>query len=191
MKVANRVMYDPFEAFQKISDLWEKQLNHFLSLYSANCDLENLSKKNNDTQMRTLELFRKNQEVLASILNIPTKSDLAQLANRNRQTEETLESLETQLWELHDSVNSTNKDIESVIEVSKEIIKLTKQLKSELLKTKKQLADTKDLQKEIVEMKKELTQLNTFKEEIEILKTLIDKGDAQETALAAPTGKAK
>ena len=131
-----------------------------------------------------MKVFRKNQEALASVLNIPTKNDLANLASLTIQTEEKIESLEEQIWNLQDSVKSQSKEIESVVEVAKEIIKLTKQLKTELVKTKKEQADSKDVQRELQEMKLELTKLNNFKDEFEILKNLIEKGKQVEPALA-------
>lgn len=177
---------DSYEVLNKITELWEKQLNLYLVAIKNNGDVEKPLRSSIDSQAaRSLQLFRKNQELFASMLNIPTKSDLVQLANREVQTEEKLDSLEEQLWGLSEAVQTTNKDIESVIDVSKEIIKLTKQLKTELAKTKKQLAETKDLQADLVEMKKELIQLNTFKDEIEMLKSLIDKGEQKEAVVAA------
>jgi uncharacterized protein YdaT len=187
----NQSIFDSYAALTKFNEVWEKQLNIYLSLLSNNTELDQLSKKGIDSQARTIELFRKNQEVFASILNIPTKSDLAKLANRENQTEEKLDALEEQLWSLNETVTTTSKDIESVIDVSKEIIKLTKQLKTELTRTKKQLAETKDLQNDLVEMKQELIQLNTFKEEFEMLKTLIDKGEKKEPVAAGAPGPAK
>ncbi|WP_147533623.1 polyhydroxyalkanoate biosynthesis repressor PhaR [Bacillus marasmi] len=182
---------DSYTVLNKINELWEKQLNVYLTLISNNKDLEQLTAKAEDTQFRTLQIFRKNQEVIASLLNVPTKSDLKLLVNRENQTEEKLDSLEEQLLSLSEVVLSTNKDVESVIDVSKEIIKLTKQLKTELTRTKKQLAETKDLQSDLVEMKKELVQLNSFKEEFEALKTLIDKGEQKEPVAAGASGPAK
>ncbi|NMD69670.1 polyhydroxyalkanoate biosynthesis repressor PhaR [Bacillus sp. DNRA2] len=182
---------DSYAVLNKINEIWEKQLNVYLSVISNNKELEQLTAKAEVSQFRTLELFRKNQEVIASILNVPTKSDLAKLTSRENQTEEKLDSLEEQLFGLSEAVQSTNKDIESVIDVSKEIIKLTKQLKTELTRTKKQLSETKDLQTDIVAMKKELVQLNTFKDEIEALKTLIDKGEQKEPVVAGSSGQSK
>jgi len=177
-------LQDTYDVLNKITELWEKQLNLYLSTIKNNGEIETIAKTGMDSQTKSLQLIRKNQELFASMLNIPTKSDLEKLVNRENQTDEKLDSLEEQLWGLSEAVQSSNKDIESVIDVSKEIIKLTKQLKSELIKTKKQLAETKDLQSDLVEMKKELIQLNTFKEEFEMLKTLIDKGEQKEAVVA-------
>lgn len=184
-------LYDPYELFNKLNELWEKQMNIYFALFTHQGEVDKHPSAGIEAYTRNLDFFRKNQEVIANILNIPTKRDLTVLANRNLQTEEKLDSLEEQLFGLQEGINATNKDIESLIGVSKEIIKLTKQLKTELVKTKKELAETKNFQSDLIEMKKELTQLNTFKEEFEMLKTLIDKGEQKEPAVAVSTAPSK
>jgi chromosome segregation ATPase len=179
--------YDPYEIIKYFGEIWGKQINDYINLVTNNSEYGELIKRGNDPLARQLEFFRKNQEVLANILNLPTKNDLKNLANFHIQTEEKIESLEEQIWSLQDSIKVTNKDIESVVEVSKEIIKLTKQLKTELVKTKKELAETKVFQSDLQDMKKELAQLNSFKEEFEMLKSLIDKGDQKASILAGST----
>lgn len=172
--------YDPYDSFKKYSELWEKQINDFIFLWTNNSEFVKMSKVGTEAHSRYLETLRKNQEAMATLLNMPTKNDLANVANLTIQTENKIDALEEQIWELQDSVKSTNKEIESVVEVSREIIKLTKQLKTELLKTKKELADTRDLQMELQEMKHELLKLNNFKEDFEILKGLIEKNNVVE-----------
>ncbi|MDM5328211.1 polyhydroxyalkanoate biosynthesis repressor PhaR [Neobacillus sp. CF12] len=175
--------YDPFDSLKNYSELWEKQINDFIYLWTNNTEFVKMSKVGTQTQSRYLEAIRKNQETLAGVLNIPTKNDLANVATLTIQTEEKIESLEEQIWDLQDSMKSQSKEIESVVEISKEIIKLTKQLKTELVKTKKELADSKDIQNELQEMKIELSKLNTFKDEFEILKELIEKDKRDELVL--------
>jgi hypothetical protein len=182
--------YDPYDSFKKYSELWEKQINDFIYLWTNNSEFVKMSKAGTETQSRYLEAFRKNQEALAGVLNIPTKNDLANVATLTIQTEEKIETLEEQIWDLQDSMKTQSKEIETVVEVSKEIIKLTKQLKTELVKTKKELADSKDIQSELQEMKLELSKLNTFKDEFEILKNLIAK-DKREEPILAGAGSAK
>lgn len=177
--------YDPYDSFKKYSDLWEKQINDFFYLWTNNNEFVKMSKAGTEAHSRYLENLRKNQEAMAGLLNMPTKTDLANVANLTIQTEEKIDSLEEQIWELQSAVHSQNKEIESVIEVSKEIIKLTKQLKTELVKAKKELIDTQDLQFELREMKQELMKLNKFKEEFDVLKNLIEKKTPSEPVLAS------
>ncbi|MEH7108342.1 polyhydroxyalkanoate biosynthesis repressor PhaR [Bacillus sp. JJ1764] len=167
--------FDPFEAFHKMSLLWEKQINDFIYLWTNNNEFVKVSNMGTELHSRYLEQLKKNQEMMASVLNLPTKSDITNVANLTIQAEEKIEALEEQLWELQDSVKSQSKDLESVVEISKEVIKLSKQLKTELTKTKKEVADTKSLHAELQEMKFELLKLNQFKEEFETLKQFMEK----------------
>lgn len=182
--MSDKKNYDPYESLHKFSLLWEKQINDFIFLLTNNNDFIKMSHRGTDLHSRYLETFKKNQEALASVLNLPTKNDVTNVANLTLQAEEKMEALEEQIWDLQDSVKSQNKEIESVVEVSKEIIKLTKQLKTELVKTKKELADTRGLHDELQELKFELLKLNDFKQEFETIKELIKEEKANEPVLA-------
>lgn len=175
--------FDPYDSFKKYSEIWEKQINDFIFLLSNNNEFVKMSKVVTDSHSRYVEVLKKNQEALAGVLNIPTKNDLANVTSLTIQTEEKIDSLEEQIWCVQDSLNSQSKEIESVVEVSKEIIKLTKQLKTELVKTKKELADTKTLQSELQEIKFELNKLTILKEDIEILKSHVKNDHQKEPVL--------
>ena len=82
-----------------------------------------------DSNAGYVEWLRKNQEMLANQLNVPTKNDLANAAKLSIQTQEKLDSLEEQIWDLSDSVARTNKEMKSVVEVLQEVVKITAQLK--------------------------------------------------------------
>jgi predicted RNase H-like nuclease (RuvC/YqgF family) len=181
---------DPYDSFKKYSEIWEKQINDFIFLLSNNNEFVKMSKVGTDSHSRYLEAFKKNQEVIAGVFNIPTKNDLANVTSLTIQTEEKIDSLEEQIWDLQDSLKSQSKDIESVVEVSKEIIKLTKQLKTELVKTKKELADSRNLQRELQEIKFELNKLTNLKEDIEILKNH-NKNDQQIAPVLTGAGSTK
>lgn len=172
--------YDPFDSFKKYSEVLEKQINDFIFLWSNNNEFVKMANTGSEANSRYLEAFRKNQEALAGVLNIPTKNDLANIASLTIQTEEKVVSLEEQIWDLQDSLKSQSTEIEAVVEISKEIIKLTKQLKTELVKTKKELADSKNLQSELQEIRFELNKLNNLKDEIEILKGHVEKDNQKD-----------
>jgi hypothetical protein len=176
--------YDPYDSFKKYSELWEKQINDFIYLWTDNSEFLKMSKLGTEAHSRYLETLRKNQETMASLLNMPTKNDVANVANLTIQTEEKIEALEEQIWDLQESVRTQSKEIESVVEVSKEIIKLTKQLKSDLVKSKKEHADSAKLHAELQEMKLELIKLSSFKQEFELLKDLIEKDKTAEPVVA-------
>lgn len=180
--------YDPFESFHKLSTLWEKQINDFIYLLTDNKDFVKMSKFSTEINSRYLEELKKNQEALASVLNLPTKNDVSNVAVLTIQAEEKMEALEEQIWDLQDSMKSQSKEIESVVEISKEIIKLTKQLKTELVKTKKEQTETKELHAELQEMKFELMKLTSIKDEFESLKGLILEKEKNTERELAGTG---
>lgn len=171
--MANNNTYDPYDTFQKFSNQWEKQVNDMIHLWSNNREFVQFSRMNSDIQAKYMELLKKNTEFVANQLNLPTKKDLANIAKLSIQTDEKLDSLEEQIWNLQDSVNTTNKEVESIVEISSDIIKLTKQLKQELTRTKKELAETKELRVELQEVKNELIEIQSLKEEIGILKNIM------------------
>lgn len=161
----DKTSYDPYDTLHKFSLLLEKQINDFIYLWTDNNEFVKMSNVGSEIHSRYLETLKKNQEALANVLNLPTKSDVTNVSNLTIQVEEKIEALEEQIWGLHDSLNAQSKEIESVVKVSKEIIKLTKQLKTELVKTKKEQVDAKSLYTELQEMKLELIKLNDFTEE--------------------------
>ncbi|WP_026566198.1 poly(R)-hydroxyalkanoic acid synthase subunit PhaR [Bacillus sp. UNC41MFS5] len=173
--MSDKETYDPFESFYKLSLLWEKYINDFIYHWTDNKDFIKMSNTGTEINSRYLEALKKNQETLASVLNLPTKNDIANVVTLTVQAEEKIEALEGQIWGLQDSMKSQTREIESVVEISKEIIKLTKQLKTELVKTKKEQIETKELKAELQEMKFELMKLTNFKEEFESLKGLLEK----------------
>ena len=188
--MSDKKTYDPYDSFHKVSTLWEKQINDFIHLWTNNSEFVKMSKIGTDVNSRYFETLKKNQEAFASVLNLPTKHDVANVADLTIQAEEKIEALEEQIWELQDTMKSQSKEIETVVEISKEIMKLTKQLKTELVKTKKDLADTKDIHSELQEMKFELMKLNEIKEEFETLKSRVDNDNVEESVLAG-TGSSK
>jgi Rad3-related DNA helicase len=184
MEMTGKKPYDPYESLHKFSLLWEKQVNDFIYLWTNNKESVKMSQFGTEMHSRYMESFKKNQEALASVLNLPTKNDVTNVANLTLQAEEKMEALEEQIWDLQDSVKSQSKEIESIVDVSREMIKLTKQLKTELVKTKKELADTNSLQDELQEMKFELLKLNDFKKEFDTIKDLIKEDKGAELVLA-------
>ena len=137
--------FDPYDTFKKFSIQWEQQMNDMIHLCTNNNDFIKYAKMSSDSNAGYVEWLRKNQEMLANQLNLPTKNDLANVAKLSVQTQEKLDSLEEQIWDLSDSAARTNKEMESVVEVSHEVVKMTKQLKTQLTETKEELAELKNL----------------------------------------------
>jgi polyhydroxyalkanoic acid synthase PhaR subunit len=168
--MADQTTFDPYETFKRFYDQWEKQANDMIHLWTNNREFVALSKVGSDTQARYQEIFKKNQEFLANQLHLPTKKDVANIAKLSIQTEEKLDSLEEQIWKLQESIDSSQKEMKSMVDVSSEIIKLTKQLKTEQSRSTKELEKIKELRTDLQEMKSELAEINSLKEEIVHLK---------------------
>lgn len=143
--MSNQRIFDPYDTFKNFSNRWEQRMNDMIHLYTNNNYFIKYAKMSSDSDARYVEWLRKNQEMLANRLNLPTKNDLANVAKLSVQTEEKLDSLEEQIWNLSDSVARTNKEMESGIEVSHEVVKMTKQLYTQLTETKEELAELKNL----------------------------------------------
>lgn len=169
-------MYNPYDTFKKLSKQWEKQVNDYIHLWTNTEDFVSLSKLSTESHANFIERLRKNQELLATQLNIPTKKDLANVSKLTIQTEEKLDNLEEQIWSLADSVQQSNKEVEGIIEISNEVIKITKRLRTEMNKSKKEIETVNELKEEIVSLKKEVATVSSLKEEIASLKELIIEG---------------
>ena len=143
--MSNQRTFDPYDTFKNFSIRWEQRMNDMIHLYTNNNYFIKYAKMSSDSDARYVEWLRKNQEMLANRLNLPTKNDLANVAKLSVQTEEKLDSLEEQIWNLSDSVARTNKEMESGVEVSQEVVKMTKQLNTQLTETKEELAELKNL----------------------------------------------
>lgn len=172
--MTNQKTFDPYDLLNKFGGQGEKQLNDLIHLWTNNSEFARISGHSINTHARLQEMFNKTHELLANQLNLPTKNDLANLAQLSIQSEEKLDSLEEQIWKLQDSVSTSNQDIEGIAEVSNDITKLIKLLKTELSKTKAELAETKVLRSEMKEMKKELAEIVSLKAEISTFINFID-----------------
>ncbi|WML39672.1 polyhydroxyalkanoate biosynthesis repressor PhaR [Neobacillus sp. OS1-2] len=173
--MAGQGTFDPYDLVKKFSDQWEKQANEMIHSWTNNREFVGFSKVSSDIQSRYLEMVKKNQELLANQLHVPTKSDFAHVAKLAIQTEEKLDALEEQIWSLQASMDTANKGITSLVEVSREMMKLTKQLKSEQVKYKKDIEKVSEFYFEIQEIRSELAQNLVLKEEISALKKQVDE----------------
>lgn len=166
--------YDPFVGFRRISDMWEKQLNGLLYMMTDNNEFVQVLKAGTDSHSRYLGLLKKNQELMSGLLNMPTKSDVANVAKMSIQTEEKIDILEEQIWNLQDSLGSINKDN---LVMFQEMVSIVKQMKSEFQKLGPQSIET---QRELKELREEVTQLTDIKLELSALKNIIQKGKTKD-----------
>jgi len=165
--MSNNRPYDPFDSLSKITSQLEKQMNDLIYQVTDNKEFVRLLKRGSLSHTLLQERLSKNQELLASQLNMPTKNDLANVAKIAIQTEEKLDGLEEQLWNLSDSADKTNQEIVTIVEISKEVMKVTTHLKSELSELGKEKAELSEFKKEYMELKEEMSTMK------ELLKSFI------------------
>lgn len=165
--------YNPYETFKKLGSHWEKHMNELVHLWTDNQEFLRASNVSADVQARYMEWIQTTQEMMANQLNLPTKKDVANVSKIAIQAEEKLDALEEQLWKISDSVNDRQNEISEVVDVSQEVIKLTKRLRTDLNRMKKEVAATKDLQEEVKELREEVANVGDIKKELEEIKGLL------------------
>ncbi|MEH7414849.1 polyhydroxyalkanoate biosynthesis repressor PhaR [Neobacillus drentensis] len=181
----NDKTYQPFEGIKRISEMWERQINGLLYMMSDNNEFVNLLKVGTDSHARYLELLRKRQELVAGVMNLPTKKDVAKVAKLSIQAEGKIDILEEQIWNLQDSLIEVNK---GNIEMSQEIINIVKKMKDDVKKVEINHAnELSAVQLGLKELKQELSQLKDIKSELENLRNLLkeEKNRNNELVLAA------
>lgn len=140
--------YDPFVGVKRISEMWEKQLNGLLYMMTDNNEFVRLMKVGTESHARYMELLRKNQELMAGLMNIPTKKDVADVAKISIQSEEKIDKLEEQIWNLQDSMSSLNNEYLEVLKAVNQELSQLKDIRAELASIKTILAKGKGKEKE-------------------------------------------
>ncbi|MEH7013836.1 hypothetical protein V7087_24010 [Neobacillus niacini] len=149
-------MFDPYESFKQISEMWEKQINGLLFMATDNNEFVRLANTGLGVHSRYMELLRKNQELMAGIMNIPTKKDVANVANLSIQAEGKIDNLEEQIWKLQGSLGALNKEN---LELFQEMVKMIKQMQVEFQKTVQEVTDLKRIKDDFQELRKELVEI--------------------------------
>jgi predicted RNase H-like nuclease (RuvC/YqgF family) len=172
--MAKDKMYDPYEGFKQISEMWEKQINGLLFMSADNNELVQFTNAGLGIHSRYMELLKKNQELMAGFLNIPTKKDIANVANLSIQAEGKIDILEEQIWNLQDSLGTLNKEN---LELFHELVKMVKQMQVEFQKNLQEVSelkrmkdDFKEIRKDLVDIKIIQVNLREVKEELEEIK---------------------
>lgn len=151
--MSNQKIIDPFIGFNKLSEMWDKQLNGLLYNLTDNKEFVRTASFGLNTYSLYLERLRKNQELIAALMNIPTRKDVANAAKRSIQTEEKIDSLEEQIWNLQDSVSSITKENSAMFE---EVVNIVMQMKNELQKMTQVMAETQKMNDDLQELRKEI-----------------------------------
>jgi hypothetical protein len=164
--------FNPYELFTKVSAQCDKQLNELFRMGINNSEILPFAKAFTDSTTLFQEKFNKYQEILGAQLNLPTKKDVANIAKLSIQTEEKIDSLEEQLWNIQDSLKTSNKAA---------------------TKTKAELDEANELRRELKEVKKELSEIKSLKEEFSTLLEMMannkNKADEQKRERNGMTSK--
>jgi len=154
--MSNEKMFDPFESLKQISEMVEKQINGILFMAADNNEFVRLANGGLGAHSKYMELLRKNQELLAGIMNIPTKKDVANVANLSIQAEGKIDILEEHIWKLQDSLGDLNKEN---LELFQEMVKMIKQMQSEFEKTLLEVSELKTIKEDLLELRKGLVDI--------------------------------
>ena len=151
--MSNEKNYDSFLGLNQLSEMWDKQLTGLFYNMADNKEFVRTASFGINSYSMCLEKLRKNQELFASLLNIPTKKDVANAAKLSIQTEEKIDILEEQIWKLQDNVNSITKENVGMFE---EIVNIVMQMKNDLEKIAQDVAETKKINDDLQELRKEI-----------------------------------
>ena len=162
-------MFDPYEGIKQISEMWEKQINGLLYLAADNNEFVRLANKGLGVHSRYMELLRKNQELMAGIMNIPTKRDVANVANLSIQAEGKIDILEEQIWNLQDSLGAINKEN---LELFHEMVKMVKQMQAEFQKNIHEVAEIKKMKDDLQEIRKDLVDIKIIQVNLRDIKII-------------------
>jgi hypothetical protein len=179
--MTNDKTYQPFEGIKRISEMWERQMNGLLYMMSDNNEFVKLLKVGTESHARYLELLRKRQDLVAGVMNLPTKKDVANVAKLSIQAEEKMDNLEEQIWNLKESFDAVNS---GNIKMFQEMVNIVKQMKEDAKKVELNHAnELSAVQNELKELKQELGQLADIKTELINMKNFFQNAEQKDKDL--------
>ncbi|MGG1675377.1 hypothetical protein ACIFOT_06415 [Neobacillus sp. NRS-1170] len=140
--MSNDKIFEPFIGFNKLGEMWDQQLNGLLYNLADNKEFVRTASSGLNTYSMYLERLRKSQELFATLMNIPTKKDVANAAKLSIQTEEKIDLLEEQIWKLQESVSSITKENLGMFE---DVVNIVIQMKDEFQKMAQAVAETQKI----------------------------------------------
>jgi hypothetical protein len=114
--------------------------------------------------------FKQISEMWAGIMNIPTKKDVANVANLSFQAEGKIDILEEQMLKIQENLGASNKDN---LVLFQEMVKMVKQIQVEFQKNAHQVTELKrmqELRKDLVDIKIIQVNLRVVRQELEEIK---------------------
>ncbi|WP_185806850.1 hypothetical protein [Bacillus sp. HMF5848] len=164
--------YDPFDTYLKVSKFWERQLNGLLFMGTNNDEFVRLSNLSANSHARYVTILRKYQEFLATLLYVPTKNDVANVAKLSIQTEDKIDKVEEQLWVLQDKVDLAYEQIQKMVTETTEVMNVTKSFEKADLTPSIAIDET---HKDLVAIKEELAKLQALKADLDEIKNMLEK----------------
>lgn len=148
--MSDEKMVDPLAGLKLVSEMWEKQLNGLLYRLTDNKEFVRTANSGLNIYSHYLEQLRKNQELIAALMNIPTKKDIANAAKISIQAEEKIDILEEELWNIQDNLSALGKENVSFLQ---NVVNSINQLKSEVEKNSQELSEIKKINTDIQELR--------------------------------------
>lgn len=142
---------NPYDSFRQIGEMLEKGLNGILFQSINNNPLIKMTKLGIEANSRYIELLKKNRELMANYMNLPTKNDVANAVKQTMQAEEKIDILEEQIWNLQDSFALATQEQNKVLG---EILEFNKHIYLEWQKASQELAALSEMRNEFEAMKK-------------------------------------
>jgi hypothetical protein len=140
-----------YDSVRRVSEMWEKGLNGLLFQSIDNNPLIQITMLGIAGNSRYIEMIKRNRELMANFMNLPTKNDVANAVKQTIQAEEKIDILEEQIWNLQESFALATEDQNKMLG---EIIEYTKHIHLEWEKTTKELAKVAEIKNEFEAMKK-------------------------------------
>ena len=141
---------NPYDSIKQVSEMWEKGVNGLLFQSLDNNPLIQMTKIGIEANSRYIEMLKRNRELMANYMNLPTKNDIANAVKQTIQAEEKIDILEEQIWNLQEAFTLATEAQNKMIG---ELIDFTKHLHSEWQKASQELAQLTGMKKELEEMK--------------------------------------
>jgi hypothetical protein len=141
---------NPYDSIKQVSEMWEKGLNSLLFQSLDSNPLIQMTKIGIEANSRYIEMLKRNRELMANYMNLPTKNDIANAVKQTIQAEEKIDILEEQIWNLQEGFTLATEAQNKMIG---ELIDFTKHLHSEWQKATQELAQLTEMKKELEEMK--------------------------------------
>jgi hypothetical protein len=142
---------NPYDSLRQISEMLEKGLNGLLFQSINNNPLIQVTKLGIEANSRYIELLKRNRELMANYMNLPTKNDVANAVKQTMQAEEKIDILEEQIWNLQDQFTLATQEQNKVLG---EILDFTKHIHMEWQKASQELSALSEMRSEFEEMKK-------------------------------------